>query len=168
MATGFWFNNTGASSATASVNADGTVSLVEGSPDIGGTRVAVAMQAAEVLGLAAEDVRPIVGDTNSVGWTSMTGGSGVAFKTGWAGYEAAQDVKKQMIERAARIWDVLADDVEFSDGVLSHASDPELRLTFKELASMLNASGGPIVGNANVGPSGRGCSLRGPHRGRRG
>ena len=159
VATGFWFNNSGPSSATASVNADGTVSLVEGSPDIGGTRVAVAMQAAEVLGLAAEEVRPVVGDTNSVGWTSMTGGSGVAFKTGWASYEAAQDVKKQMIERAARIWDVPADDVEFSDGVLSHASDSELRLTFKELAEMLNATGGPIVGNANVDPRGVGVAF---------
>ena len=47
---------------------------------------------AEVLGIAAEDVRPLVGDTDSVGYTSMTGGSGVAFKTGWASYEAAQDM----------------------------------------------------------------------------
>ena len=156
VATGFWTNNTGPSSATASVNPDGTVSLVEGSPDIGGTRVAVAMQLAEVLGIAAEDVRPVVGDTDSVGYTSLTGGSGVAFKTGWACYEAAQDVKNQMIQRAARIWDVPSDDVEYEGGVLSHASDPELRLTFKELAAMLNATGGPIVGSANVNPGGVG------------
>ena len=159
VASGFWFNGAGPSSATASVNSDGTVSLVEGSPDIGGTRVAVAMQAAEVLGIAAEDVHPLVGDTDSVGFTSMTGGSGVAFKTGWACYEAAQDVRRQMIERAARIWDVSADDVEFAGGVISHRSDPELRLTFKELAARLIATGGPIVGRANVNPGGVGAAF---------
>ena len=156
VATGFWFNATGPASATASVTPDGTVSLVEGSPDIGGTRVVAAMQVAEVLGIAAEDVHPMVGDTDSVGYTSMTGGSSVAFKTGWASYEAAQDIKRQMIQRAATIWDVSPDDVEFSGGVLSHKSDPELRLTFKELAGMLNGTGGPIAGRGNVDPRGAG------------
>ena len=157
VASGFWFNAGGTSSATASVNSDGTISLVEGSPDIGGTRVAVAMQLAEVLGIPVEDVRPVVGDTDSVGFTSTTGGSGVAFKTGWACYEAAQDIKQQMMARAARVWDVSSDDVEYSSGVFSHKSDPELSFTFKELAGMLNATGGPIVGRANVDPKGVGA-----------
>ena len=159
VATGFWFNAGGQSSATASVNADGTVSLVEGSPDIGGTRVAVAMQAAEALGIPAEDVRPLVGDTDSVGFTSITGGSGVAFKTGWACYEAALDIRQQMVKRAALIWDVSVDDVEYSDGVISHRSDPELKLTFKELAARLNSTGGPIVGRATVDPAGVGAAF---------
>src|SRR5207249_4615442 len=38
VASGFWFNIGLKSTVTASVNADGTVSLVEGSTDIGGTR----------------------------------------------------------------------------------------------------------------------------------
>ena len=156
IASGFWRNNTGASCVVASVNSDGTVSLVEGSADIGGTRAVVAMELAEVLGIAAEDVRPIVADTDSVGYTSTTGGSGVAFKTGWAAYEAAHDVKRQMIERAATIWDVPPADVEYADGAISHKSDPELRFTFKELAGMLNSTGGPIVGRANVLPRGVG------------
>ena len=152
VASGFWFNGTGPSSAAASVDQDGTVSLVEGSPDIGGTRVAVAMQMAEVLGIPVEDVHPTVADTDSVGYTSMTGGSSVAFKTGWAAYEAAQDIKRQMIQRAAAVWDVSPEDVDLADEVFIHKSDPELRLTFKELAGMLNATGGPIVGRATVDP----------------
>ena len=114
------------------------------------------MQLAEVLGIAAEDVKPQVGDTDSVGFTSMTGGSGVAFKTGWACYEAAQDVRRQMIERAAKIWDVAVGDVDYADGVIAHKSDPELKFTFKQLAGRLNGTGGPIVGNANVNPTGAG------------
>jgi CO/xanthine dehydrogenase Mo-binding subunit len=114
------------------------------------------MQLAEVLGIAAEDVRPSVGDTQSVGYTSMTGGSGVAFKTGWASYEAALDVRQQMIERAARIWDVSPDLVDYQDGAMSHKSDPELKLTFKELAARMNTTGGPINGRGNVSPGGVG------------
>ena len=156
VAGGYWINNAGPSCAHASVNADGTVSLMEGSPDIGGTRAAVAMQLAEVLGIAAEDVHPTVGDTDSIGYTAQTGGSSVAFKTGWACYEAAQDVKRQMVQRAAAIWDVPSEDVEYSDAVIAHKSDPELRMTFKELAAQLNSTGGPIVGRANVSPRGFG------------
>lgn len=152
FATGFWFNGAGPSSAVASVNPDGTISLVEGSPDIGGTRTAVSMQLAEVLGIPVEDVNPQVADTDSIGFTSTTGGSGVAFKTGWACYEAARDIQRQMIERAATIWEVGADDVAYEDGVLQHKSDPELRMTFQYLASRLNATGGPIVGRATVNP----------------
>ena len=159
VASGFWRNNSGPTSATASVNSDGTVSLVEGSPDIGGTRAAVAMQLAEVLGISAEDVRPVVADTDSVGYTSPTGGSGVAFKTGLAAYEAAQDVKRQMCQRAALLWDVSAEDVDLVDGGFAHKSDPELRITFKELAGRLNDTGGPVVGRASVDPKGVGAAL---------
>ena len=159
VASGFWGNNTGPSSAVALVQPDGTVSLTEGSPDIGGTRASVSQQLAEVLGIAVEDVNPQIADTDSIGFTSNTGGSGVTFKTGLAAYTAAQDIKQQMIERAAKIWDVSTDDVEYVDGVLQHKSDPELRLTFRQLAARQNPTGGPIVGRAGVNPPGAGPAL---------
>jgi len=156
VASGFWFNIGFQSSCSIAVNADGTISLVEGSTDIGGTRASIAMQAAEVLGIAAEDVHPTVGDTDSVGYTAMTGGSRTTFATGWAAYETAQDIKKQMIERAASIWDVSKDDVEMKDGVFKHKSDGDLKLTFKELAGQLAGSGGGISSQSTVDPKGAG------------
>jgi xanthine dehydrogenase molybdenum-binding subunit len=156
VATGYWHNNTGPASATVSVNPDGTVSLVEGSVDIGGSRAAAAMHVAEVLGLAYAEVKPTIGDTESVGFTSQTGGSSATFKTGWACYEAASDVKRQMIERAAKIWEVAPEDIEYDAGTLTYRKNPELQMTFKELARRLNATGGPIVGRANVAPRGAG------------
>lgn len=156
VASGYWFNVGLQSSAVISVNADGTVSLVEGSTDIGGTRTSVAMQAAEVLGIAAEDVRPMVGDTDSIGYTDVTGGSRVTFATGWAAYEAAQDVKRQMIERAAKIWGVPPEEVTFVEGVFQLSKDPEKRMSFKELAAQLSKTGGPVVGRATVAPRGVG------------
>ena len=161
VAVGFWMNGGGPSSCTIKVNADGTVNLNEGSPDIGGTRASVAMQAAEVLGIPVEDVHPAVVDTDSVGYTGGTGGSSVTFKTGWAAYEAAQDLKRRMIERAARIWDVDSESVEFEGGVFRSKADPELKVTFKELAARLGETGGPAVGVGNVQPGGVGGAFAG-------
>jgi CO/xanthine dehydrogenase Mo-binding subunit len=161
VAIGFWFNIGFPSSCTISVNDDGTVSLVEGSTDIGGTRASISMQAAEVLGIAAEDVRPQVADTDSVGYTGFTAGSRTTFATGIAAYEAAQDVKQQMIERAAKIWEVDAETVVYEKAQLTCKNDPELSFTFKKLAGKLAWTGGPIVGTASVNPSGVGGSFCG-------
>ena len=156
VASGFWFNIGFQSSCSIGVNEDGTISLVEGSTDIGGSRVSIAMQAAEVLGIPAEDVRPSVGDTEAVGYTAMTGGSRTTFASGWAAYECAQDIKAKMIDRAATIWDVPAEDVDLVDGVFQHKSDPDLKVGFKELAGRLNGSGGPISSQVSVDPQGAG------------
>ena len=159
VASGFWINGAGPACATANLNYDGTVNLIIGSMDIGGTRPAAAQQFAEVLGIPVEDVNPQVGDTDTIGYTSMTGGSGAAFKTGWASYEAAQDVKRQMIDRAALLWDTSADEIELEDGVFQHVSDPELSVGFAELAGRAPETGGPIVGSANMDPAGAGSTF---------
>jgi CO/xanthine dehydrogenase Mo-binding subunit len=159
VASGLWRNNTGPSSAIAIVHNDGTVHLIEGSPDIGGTRASVSQQFAETLGIPFEDVHPTVGDTDAIGFTSVTGGSGVTFKTGRAAYEAAQDIKRQMCERAAKTWECPFDEVVYEDGGVRHQSDPERRLTFKQIAARQNPTGGPITGRAGVNPGGAGPSM---------
>ena len=75
VASGYWFNGGGESSATVHVNEDGTVVVATGSPDIGGSRASTAQMAAETLGIEYDRVRPIIADTNSVGYTQATGGS---------------------------------------------------------------------------------------------
>ena len=161
VAVGFWFNIGFHSAVDLAVNGDGTVNLTEGSTDIGGSRASIAMQAAEVLGIPAEDVHPSVVDTDSIGYTFLTGGSRTTFATGWAAYEAAQSVKRQMIERAATIWDVDADSVQMEKGVISSASDPELSMTFKELAGQLAGTGGGISASESVNPQSFGGSFAG-------
>ena len=159
IASGFWGNNSGPASALAVVNSDGTVNLTEGSPDIGGSRVAMAMHVAEVLNIPVEDIKPQVGDTDTIGFTSNTGGSSATFKSGWACYNAAQSVKEQMVLRAAKIWEIPEEDVEYKEAVLQHKSDPELKLTFKQIAARMIPTGGPIVGSAGVNPPGPGPSI---------
>ncbi len=156
IASGFWFNVGLKSSVSASVNPDGTVSLVEGSTDIGGTRASIAMQLAEVLGIPAVDVHPIVVDTDSVGYNDVTGGSRVTFATGWAAYEAGQDIKGQMTERAAQLWEVSSQEVSAEDGEFIFSGDSSKRITFKDLAARLDETGGPITSRATVDPKGVG------------
>ena len=139
VASGFWFNIGQESGAIAAVNADGTVSLSLGSPDIGGTRVAIAMQLAETLGITAQDVKPQVVDTDSVGYTFVTGGSRTAFAGGWAAHEAALDLRRLLEERAAAIWECERADVAYGDdGVIRGPKDEdgnERSFTFKEIAA---------------------------------
>lgn len=145
IATGFWFNVGLKSTVTATVTTDGTVALIEGSTDIGGTRTSIAMQLAETLGITAEDVTPSVVDTDSVGYCDVTGGSRVTFATGIAAVEAARDIQRQLVERAAGLWEVDPSTVRYDDGGVSGPDGK--RLTFKELAHQLPETGGPVVGN---------------------
>ncbi len=161
VAVGLWYNIGMASSCSIKVNNDGTVNLIEGSADIGGTRASVAMQAAEVLGLRAEEVLPTVVDTDSIGYTATTDGSRTTFATGWAAYEAAQSVKRQVEERAAAVWGVEPDSVELVEGVVRSKTDESLRMTFGEVAAQMDGTGGPIMGSAVVHPRGIGPSSSG-------
>jgi CO/xanthine dehydrogenase Mo-binding subunit len=154
VASGFWFNCGLKSSVTATVNADGTVSLVEGSTDIGGTRTSVAMQLAETLGIAAEEVVPTVADTDGIGYTDVTGGSRVTFATGYAAYEAARDIQRQMVARASAHWEVDPAQVRYEEGGVSGPGGK--RMTFKELAQMVQSAGEPVVGRGAVDPEGCG------------
>ena len=156
LASGFWFNAGFQSSATVAINSDGTANVVTGSTDIGGTRASCAMIAAEVLGLTAEEVHPVVADTESIGHTDMTGGSRVTFATGTAVYEAAQEVLNQLKARAAKSWKVDTDKVSFQDGVFTCAENGNESMTLKELAGKLPRTGGPVTGRASVNPRGVG------------
>jgi len=161
VASGFWFNVGFMSSVVINVNSDGTVNLVEGSTDIGGTRASIAMQAAETLGIPYADVRPSVVSTDAVGYTDVTGGSRTTFATGYAAHDAALDVMAQMKQRAAGRWTsdetpVGPEDVTYADGVFACTKDAEQKLTFKEVAALMPRTGGPITGRATVQPRGVG------------
>ncbi|MDP6597346.1 MAG: xanthine dehydrogenase family protein molybdopterin-binding subunit [Candidatus Poribacteria bacterium] len=149
VASGYWFNIGLKSSVTLHVNTDGTVNLIEGSTDIGGTRTSIAMQAAEVLGIPAEDINPAVVDTDSVGYTGVTGGSRTTFATGYAAIEAAKDVVQQMKTFAADLWEVESDGVTFEDGTFKSLNGQTHQASFKELAEEVDKT---IVGRGSVDP----------------
>jgi CO/xanthine dehydrogenase Mo-binding subunit len=158
VASGYWFNGGGESSATIQVNADGTVLVATGSPDIGGSRASMALMAAETLGVDYNQVRAIVADTGSVGYTHVTGGSRVTFATGTAVVNATKTVVKDLCRRAAVIWDVDPEGVIWEDGHAkpAGANVGEFKpLSLKEIAAKAAATGGPITSAASVNAGGQ-------------
>jgi len=153
IATGFWRNGGRRSVVTLNLNSDGKVSLIEGSVDIGGSRASIAMQAAEVLCIPIEDIRPQVASTDSVGYTDNTGGSRTTYATGMASYRAAGLMIEELKVRVAKIWDIEATDVEFEDGTFrarQHAELQSMSITFKELAGRIDGTGGPVAVTGSV------------------
>jgi CO/xanthine dehydrogenase Mo-binding subunit len=159
VASGFWFNIGGESSAAVHVAEDGTVVAVSGNPDIGGSRASIGMMVAEVLGVKADIVRTIVADTASVGFTHVTGGSRVTFATGMAATQAAEKVVEQLKSRAAQIWDIPVEAVEWKDGQAfpagsnAGAFEP---LSIAAIALKSGRTGGPISAEVSLNAQGAG------------
>ncbi len=140
--------------ATINVNTNGTISLITGSIDLSGTRTTVAMQAAEVLGLGIEDVISTVDNTDSAGWSAGSNGSRVTYSTGLAAISAAEEVQRQMSKRAALLWEVQPEDVDFRGGEFICTRNQADRMSFKELTGQLMRTGGPISCAGYTTPTG--------------
>ncbi|MGI1679918.1 MAG: xanthine dehydrogenase family protein molybdopterin-binding subunit [Cellvibrionaceae bacterium] len=168
IACGFWFNIAGPTSAALNINEDGTAVLISGNPDIGGSRASLAMMAAEVLGIEPEKIRPIVADTSSIGYSLHTGGSRVTYSVGLAIIEAANNIIIDLKKRAAKIWDINPESVEWENGMaigrsaasISQGGQEEaeqtLTLSLKEIAGMAAKTGGPIASSININATGAG------------
>ena len=144
LAYGLWFNLGETSSARMQLNPDGSVTLTTASPDLSGTRISLAMQAAEMLGIDVEQVSPVVSDTQSIGFSMPAVGSRTTYGTGAVVCEVAQEILKLMCERAALLWETDADQVTVDQGVFSNKAEPGQTLSFNELAAKMFETGGPI------------------------
>jgi CO/xanthine dehydrogenase Mo-binding subunit len=160
VAVGYRWQGGQASSATITVNNNGTINLVTGSVDIGGSRTAVAMQAAEILGISAEDVSPTVVDTDTIGWTGVTGGSRTAFDTGLAAIQASEEIIRLMRARAALLWEIDEEEVSFGGGIF-RCTSTEDNISFKDLAARLMRTGGPVTCSVSAASPGSGPIIAG-------
>ncbi len=147
VASGFWFNAGGESSAQVNITEDGNVVVTTGHPDIGGSRAAIANICAELLGIDYKRVSVIIGDTQTVGFSNLTGGSRVLFASAIVVTQSTETVVKTLCQRAAKIWDIDPEAVKWEDGA-AHPAGPNAGkfqpLTLKELAEKAPAMGGPI------------------------
>ena len=148
IAIGYWGNAGGESSAQLSINEDGTALVITGHPDIGGSRASMVNIVAEKLGIDYRQVNAIIGDTNNVGISAVTGGSRVTFASGIVVNEATNQVIHTLKSRAAKIWGIDVEAVEWREGA-AHPAGPNAGefepLTLQELANKMVATGGPIM-----------------------
>ena len=160
VAVGFWFNIGMQSSAEVNIAEDGAVSILEGSPDIGGSRASMCLMAAETLGVPYETINAHVGDTESTGFCNLTGGSRTTFATGLAVVKACEDVITQCKARAAKTWDLDVDQVSWQDGQavpkpgVNIEVDP---LSLADIAKTMSRTGGPLIGSASLNAQGAGA-----------
>ena len=162
IAVGFWFNIGMQSSAEVRIAEDGMVTVMEGSPDIGGSRAGMALMAAETLGVPYEQIKAHVGDTESTGFCNVTGGSRTTFATGMAVIQACEDIIAQCKERAALTWDLDAEQVDWEDGqaVPKPGVNADVKpLSLADIARGAGRTGGPLLGRASLNAQGAGASF---------
>jgi CO/xanthine dehydrogenase Mo-binding subunit len=162
VACGFWFNFGGDTCVSLNITPDGTVTLTEGNPDIGGSRASMSMMAAEELGIPYDQVRTVIADTGALGQNEVTDGSRVTFAVGLATIKAARNAKQVLCERAAMVWGIDPEAVEWVDGCARPAGDNAGKfppMSLKEIAAIASNTGGPVAGHFEVNAEGAGVSF---------
>jgi CO/xanthine dehydrogenase Mo-binding subunit len=157
VASGYWFNAGGESSAQVNINEDGTVVVTTGHPDIGGSRASTVNITAELLGIHYNRIQALIGDTNSIPFSAVTGGSRVTFASGIVVTQSTQQVIDVLRQRAAKIWKIDADAVVWDNGHARPAGDNAGKfepLSLAEIAAQASATGGPINARASANTTG--------------
>jgi CO/xanthine dehydrogenase Mo-binding subunit len=105
--------------AEVSVNADGTVILRVGSPDIGcGQKTVLAQICAEELGVPLSAITVVAGDTEATPYSFGTAGNRVTHHDGNAVRRAAAEAKQLLCEVAAEDLGLRAEDLDIRGGVV--------------------------------------------------
>jgi CO/xanthine dehydrogenase Mo-binding subunit len=157
VASGFWFNAGGESSAQLNITEDGNVNVTTGHPDVGGSRASIANVTAELLGIDHSRISVLIGDTSSIGFSNLTGGSRVTFASAMVVTQSAEKVIGQLKERAAKIWKIDPEAVIWDNGEARPAGPNAGQfppLTLKELAAKANEMGGPIGAGVQLNTTG--------------
>lgn len=157
VASGFWFNAGGESSAQVNITEDGNVVVTTGHPDIGGSRASIANITAELLGIDYRRVSVLIGDTATIGYSNLTGGSRVLFASAMVVTESAEKVIQTLRERAAKMWEIAPDAVTWENGEARPAGDHAGNfptLTLAEIAAKASETGGPIGAGVQLNTAG--------------
>jgi xanthine dehydrogenase YagR molybdenum-binding subunit len=139
MANGNWYviARDEGMAAEVRVHSDGSVEGYSGAQDLGtGFRTAMAVVAAEVLGLQPSDVKMNVGNTN---WPPgpSSGGSMTINTVAPAMRLAAHEARQRLLAIAAPLLSVAPEELEAADGKIFVAADPSRGLPFKKVAAKM-------------------------------
>src|SRR5258708_15240212 len=94
----------------------GNVVVTTGHPDIGGSRAAIANICAELLGIDYRRVSVLIGDTATVGFSNLTGGSRVLFASAIVVTQSTAKIITTLRERAAQTLGIEPDAVKWENG----------------------------------------------------
>ncbi|TMB99871.1 MAG: xanthine dehydrogenase family protein molybdopterin-binding subunit [Chloroflexi bacterium] len=144
LAAGGWMGGLQPASAICVLNSDGTVNVTVGSADITGTNTSFQQIAAEVLNVPLDMVSVTTGDTKTAPYAGMSAGSKTTYTVGRAVKLAAEDMRRQMLEIAARRFEAKPEDLEVADGVIRLNGAEEKNLTFARLGKLSTNFAAPL------------------------
>ncbi len=105
------------SNARVRIHTDGKVELSIGATDVGGgTGTSLAQIVAEELNIPLKEIHVVIADTELTPFDHGTYSSRVTPYVGAAVKLAAADARRQILEIAARLWNLAAEDIRFADG----------------------------------------------------
>ena len=105
------------SNARVRIHADGKVELCIGATDVGGgTGTSLAQIVAEELNIPLKEIHVVIADTELTPFDHGTYSSRVTPYVGAAVKLAAADARRQILEIAARLWNLAAEGIRFADG----------------------------------------------------
>jgi CO/xanthine dehydrogenase Mo-binding subunit len=150
MALGGYPFRPGLGAATIRLNPDGTAHVLVGVSDIGtGAKSTMAIIAAEALGISLTQIQLTNGDTDVTPYSVGESGSRTTSFTGLAVIAAAEDVRRQIFNRAAGQMKVKAEELDLRDGEVFVKADPSQKLPLERVVR----SAGEMIGRATTNPA---------------
>jgi len=142
-----WITNPGPGGASVKLNEDGTVGVISGAAEIGTGAVTTGIRqvVAEEMGLSVDDVVVLPPDTDAAAFDAGAQGSRTTFAIGNAAREAAQDVRRQVLDTAADLLEAAAEDLTLADGHVMVVGSPEAKLPLSQVAQAALWTTGPIA-----------------------
>ena len=133
------------SSAVVRLNADGSAVLLTSSVEIGqGTQTSLAQIVAEELGISPERVSVTFPDTDVTPFDQSTSSSRTVFTMGGAARQAAEQVRRQLLEIGANVLEADVGDLELVEGNMQVRGAPEKK---KSISQLFQAHYGAAVGS---------------------
>jgi CO/xanthine dehydrogenase Mo-binding subunit len=139
----------GTSTSGVLLNDDGSLSVVTGSVDITGAHTALLQIAADEMEVQPERVHIRLADTDAVPYHDPSGGSRTVYAGGLAVRDAARELKRRMVETAARELEIAVDRLVYRQGSVVDRDGKDHRLSLAELGALTPHSG-PLAGTATV------------------
>lgn len=141
-----------ASAAMIKLHDDGSATLYTGSQELGqGIYTTLGQVAAEELGIGLDDIRLAAGDTEITPVDIGSFLSGGALVTGNAVKFAAADARRQLLEGAAEVLEVGAEELDYKDKQIFVRENPEKSISYASAiqACIFRKNGNPVIGTGS-------------------
>ncbi len=151
LACGWWFSFPSASSVELKLNTDGSATVVTGAQENGsGAVMALALIAAEELGLDPARVSLVYQDTEAGTWDMGSSGSQTTFNNGRALISAAAELRARLLDIAAAKLEAAPQDLELVDGSARVRGAPTRGMSIADIAASAFGDGQLLVARASA------------------